>query len=48
MTATIPSIDDEDVEVHQPSVDATSDDPPLIHSTNKGKRKARSDDEFDD
>ncbi|KAF8632308.1 hypothetical protein AX15_001932 [Amanita polypyramis BW_CC] len=47
VTATIPSVDDEDVDVHQPPADAMSDDTPSVHTTNKGKRKARSDDESD-
>jgi len=40
VTATIPSVDDDDVGVHQPpSVDAMSDDSPVVRSTNKGKKK---------
>lgn len=40
VTATIPSVDDDDVGAHQPpSVDAMSDDSPVVRSTNKGKKR---------
>lgn len=39
VTATIPSVDDDDVGVNQPPVDAMSDDSPVVRSTNKGKKR---------
>jgi len=40
VTAILPTIDDEEVEVQQPSGDMMSDDASPIHTTSKGKRKA--------